>query len=113
MSELLVAMIKFAALQARGGLLAVEVAALGFEQIPKPPTAEESEVAPQSFDAAVEAAARAIKARLLVGKEGGFQNMLGINFPGDEIRAMAEAALTAARQLRPARSTPVELMRFP
>jgi hypothetical protein len=96
-SELLVAIIKLAALQVRFGLLAVEVAALGFEQIPKPHPAEESEVVP-SFDAEVEVAARALKARLLDGKEGGFQNMLRINFPDDEIRARAEAALTAARQ---------------
>ena len=33
-SELLVAIIKLAALQVRFGLLAVEVAALNFEQIP-------------------------------------------------------------------------------
>jgi hypothetical protein len=35
---------------------------------------------------------------LLGGKEGGFQNLLRINFPDNEIRAMAEAALKAARQ---------------
>jgi hypothetical protein len=98
LSELLVAIIKLAALQVRFGLLAAEVAALGFEQITKPHPAEESEVAPRSFDAEVEAAARAIKARLLGGKEGGFQNLLRINVPDNEIRAMAEAALKAARQ---------------
>jgi hypothetical protein len=97
-SELLVAIIKLAALQVRFDLLAVEVAALNVEQIPKPLPAKESQVAHRSFDAEVEAAARVFKARLLGGKEGGFQNMLRINFPDDEIRAMAEAALTAARQ---------------
>jgi hypothetical protein len=98
-SELLVATIKFAALQAHFGLLAVEVTASNFEQMPKPPPAKESEVAYGSFDAEVEAAAGVIKARLLAGKEGGFQNMLRVNFPDNEIRAMAEAALTAARQV--------------
>src|SRR5665213_2791744 len=93
-SELLVAIIKLAALQVRRGLLAVEVAALSFEQIPKPLPAKDGELAHRSFDAEVEAAARAIKARLLGGKEGWFQNMLRINFPDDEIYAMAEAALT-------------------
>jgi hypothetical protein len=96
-SELLVAIIKLAALQVRFGLLAVEVAALNFEQIPEPLPAKESEVGYRSFDAEVEAAATVIKARLMGGKEGGFQNILRINFPDDEIRAMAEAALTAAR----------------
>jgi hypothetical protein len=93
--KLLVASVKLAALQARFGLLAVEVAAFNFEKIPKPLPANEGEVAHRSFDA--DAEARVIKARLPGGKEGGFQNMLRINFPEDEIRAMAEAALTAAR----------------
>jgi hypothetical protein len=98
LSELLIAIIKLSALQVRFGLLAVEVAALNFEQISKPVTATGAEVTHRSFDAEVEAGARAIKARLLGGKEGGFQNMLRINFPDDEVRAMAEAALTAARR---------------
>jgi hypothetical protein len=76
---------------------AVEIGALGFEQMLKPPPAEQSAVSPRSFDAEVDAAARAIKARLLGGKDGGFQNMLRVNFPDDGIRAMAEAALAAAR----------------
>jgi hypothetical protein len=98
-SELLLAIIKLAALQVRFGLLAVEVAALSFGQMSKPLPAKDGELARRSFDAEVEAAARAIKAQLLGGKEGGFQNMLRINFPDDEIRAMAEAALLAARQV--------------
>jgi hypothetical protein len=92
-SGLLVAMIKFAALQAQFGLRALEIGALGFEQMLN----NQQSAVPRSFDAEVDAAARAIKARLLGGKDGGFQNMLRINFPDDEIRAMAEAALAAAR----------------
>jgi hypothetical protein len=104
-SELLLAIIKLAALQVRFGLLVVEVDALSFERIPRPRPAKEprncglvrssSEPAHRSSDAEVDAAARAIKAQMLGGKDGGFQNMLRINFPDDEIRAMAEAALTA------------------
>jgi hypothetical protein len=54
---------------------------------------------PSSFDADIDAAAGAIKAKLLCGRDGGFRNMLQLNFPDDEIRAMAEAALTAARRV--------------
>jgi len=72
-SELFVAMIKCAALQAHFGLLAVEAAALSFEQIPNPPPVKDAH---RSFDAEIEAAARAIKA-LLGGKEGGFQTCFG------------------------------------
>jgi hypothetical protein len=99
-SELLVAIIKLAALQARFGLLTVEVAALGVGQMPKPPHTDDSDPSNRSFDAQVDTAARAVKAKLLGGREAGFRNMLQINFPDDEIRAMAEAALTAACRAR-------------
>jgi hypothetical protein len=97
-SELLVAVIKLAALQARFDLLAIEVAALSVGQMLKPSHAENSEPAHRSFDAEVDAAARAIKIKLLGGREAGFRNMLQINFPDDEIHAMAQAALMAARR---------------
>jgi hypothetical protein len=81
-SELLLAIIKLAALQVRFGLLVVEVDALSFERIPRPPPAKEprncglvrssSEPAHRSSDAEVDAAARAIKAQMLGGKDGGF-----------------------------------------
>ena len=94
-SELFVAIIKLAELQARYGLVTAEVAALRVGQILK----EASEPFPPSFEAEIDAAARAIKAKLLGGRDIGFQNLLQINFPDDEIRAMVEAALMAARQV--------------
>ena len=94
-SELFVAIIKLAELQARYGLVTAEVAALRVGQILK----EASEPFPPSLEAEIDAAARAIKAKLLGGRDIGFQNLLQINFPDDEIRAMAEAAFMAARQV--------------
>ena len=91
---------KFAALHVRFGLLAVEVAALSFEQMPEPPYAEDREPAGQSMDAQIDAAAGAIKTKLLTGREAGFRNMLQTNSPNDEIKAMAEAALKAARRMQ-------------
>jgi hypothetical protein len=96
MSELLVAIDELAALQVRFGLLAVGVAAMSVERMLAPPHPESGEPA-RPFDAQVDAAARVIKAKLLGCRDGGFQNMLRINLPDDEIRAMADAALTAAR----------------
>jgi hypothetical protein len=97
-SELFVALTKLATLQARFGLVATEVAALSIGQMLKPSTVGAGEPFPLSSDAEVDAAARAIKAKLLGGRDIGFQNMLRINFPDDEIRAMAEGALMAARR---------------
>jgi hypothetical protein len=96
-SELFVAIIKLAELQARYGLVTAEVTALRVGQILKESNAEASEPFPVSLEAEIDAAARAIKAKLLGGRDIGFQNTLRINFPDDEIRAMAEAALMAAR----------------
>ena len=47
----------------------------------------------------IEAAAWAIKVRLIAGHELGFQCLLRANFSGDVIRDMARAALEAARQI--------------
>jgi hypothetical protein len=96
-SELLVAYIKLAELQARVGLVTAEVAASSVEQMLEPSSAEAGELFRPSFEAEVGAAARAIKAKLLGCRDIGLQNMLRVNFPDDEIRAMAEAALMAAR----------------
>jgi hypothetical protein len=96
-SDLLVVAIKLAAVQMRFGLIAAEVAALSFGQM-----TDRSEVGaekrPQPFnDAEIDAAARVINDKLLGRRDGGFQNLLRLNFPDDEILAMAEAALSAAR----------------
>ena len=82
----------------RFGLLAVEVASI--VQMPNSSQAEGNEPGNNPSDAEVDAAARAIKAKLLGNRETGFRNVLQINFPDDDIRAMAEAALTAAHRAR-------------
>jgi hypothetical protein len=100
MSELLVAIIKLAAVQVRFGLVAMEVASLSIGQMVDRSDVATDKPAQPSIDAAIDAAARAIKAKLLRGRDGGFRNILQLNFPDDEIRAMAEAALTAARLVK-------------
>jgi hypothetical protein len=98
-SELMVAVIKLTALQSRFGLVAAEVAALSAGQMYKPAVTDPLEQSPRrSFDVELYAATQAIKAKLLGGRECGFRNVLQVNFPDDEIRAMAEAALLAARR---------------
>jgi hypothetical protein len=79
-SELSVAIIKLAELQARFGLVTAEVAALRVGQILKESNAEASEPFPLSF-AEVDAAARVIEAKLLGGRDIGFQNMLRDQLP--------------------------------
>jgi hypothetical protein len=79
-SELLLAVIRLTALQARFGLLVVEIAALSIGQMPNSSQAESNEPGNRTFDAEVGAAARAIKARLLGGKEGGSKTCFGLIF---------------------------------
>jgi hypothetical protein len=100
LSEFLVAIDELAALQVRFGLLAVGVAASSVKRMVAPPHPESGEPADRISDVQVDAAARAIRAKLFGCRDGGFQNMLRINFPDDDIRAMAEAALTAAHQAK-------------
>jgi hypothetical protein len=100
MSDLLVAIIKLAAVQVRFGLVAMEVAALSIGRTVDRSDIEIDKPAQPSIDAEIDAAARAIKAKLIGRRDGGFRNMLQLNFPDDEIRVMAEAALTAARRVK-------------
>ena len=96
-SELLVLTIRLAALQLRFGFIAAEVAGLGVRQVITA-NADRAVNVPDrtSSDAEVDAAAQAIKRRLLAGRDMGFRNMLQVNFPDEEIRAIAEVALAAA-----------------
>jgi hypothetical protein len=100
MSDLLVAIIKLAAVQVRFGLDSMEVASLSIGQMVDRSDVETDKPAQPSIHAEIDAAARAIKAKLLGGRAGGFRNMLQLNFPDDEIRAIAEAALSAARRVK-------------
>jgi hypothetical protein len=99
-SELFFAIVKLAAEQLRFGLVTAEIAASGDRRMASASATEVAHAAvqtPPSFDVEVEAAARVIKDKLLDRRDGGFRNLLRLNFPDDEIREMAEAALSAAR----------------
>jgi hypothetical protein len=96
-SDLFVAAIKLAAVQVRFGLIAAEVAALSFGQMTDRSEVEAEKPGQPFSDAEIDAAARVIKDKLLGRRDGGFRNLLRLNFPDDEILAMAEAALSAAR----------------
>jgi hypothetical protein len=101
-SELFIAIVKLATEQLRFGLVAAEIASSGARQMAGASATEVADAAVQpksSFEAEIDAAARAIKVKLLAGRDLGFRNILQLNFPDDEIRAMAEAALTAARRV--------------
>ena len=99
-SDLLIMAIKLAAVQMRFGLIVMEFTALSLGQIADRSEVE-TESAPQSLsDAEIDAAARVIKDKLLGGRDGGFRNMLHLNFPDREILEMAEAALSAARSAK-------------
>jgi hypothetical protein len=55
---------------------------------------------PAIGDAEIEAAAVAIKAKLIQGHDVGFQDMLRTNLPDDIVLEVARAALEAAREAR-------------
>jgi hypothetical protein len=48
----------------------------------------------------LDAATQVLKSKLLAGREAGFRNVLRVNFPDDEVKAMAEAILVAAHRVR-------------
>lgn len=100
MSELLASFVRLAAVPARFGLLVAE-AALSFGKSvvgseSASPDAGTSGVSDQEIDAA----AGVIRASLLTGQDINFHDMLQTKFPEATIRAMAEAALLAARNAR-------------
>jgi uncharacterized protein YdbL (DUF1318 family) len=96
-SELLIGLIKMAAMPLRVGTVAMEVAALTFERAMMESEVGERASSRESAEAELDAAAEAIKAKLLAGRDLGFQCLLRTNFPDDVIREIAEAALLAAR----------------
>jgi hypothetical protein len=98
-SELFVAIVKIAAAQVRFVLVVGEIVALDAGQMAVASGTEVTHAAlPPSFDPEVEAAAQVNRTMLFAGRDGGFRNVLQANFPDDDIRAMAEAALAAALQ---------------
>jgi hypothetical protein len=83
--------------QVRFGLIAAEVAALSFRQMTDRSEVEAEKPGQPFSDAEIDVAAQVIKDKLLGRRDGGLRNVLRLNFPDDEILAMAEAALPAAR----------------
>ncbi|MDE2242117.1 MAG: hypothetical protein KGK01_06640 [Bradyrhizobium sp.] len=99
MSELLTSFLKLAAIPARFGLIVTEAAlSLGKSVVGSEPASDAgtSGVSDQETDAA----AGVIRASLLTGQDINFHDMLQTKFPEATIRAMAEAALLAARNAR-------------
>jgi hypothetical protein len=100
MSNLLRSLFELSAVPLRLGVIAADAALslgrsiAGSENAPKEKTSRVS-------DAEINAAARVIETTLITRCDIGFLKMLQTNFPEPTIRAMAEAALRAARNSRP------------
>jgi hypothetical protein len=99
-ADLCLALVRFAAIQVRFGLVAAEIAVMGFHQMRDMPTATDVDPPPSISDAELDAATQVLRSKLLAGREAGFRNVLQVNFPDDEIKAMAEGMLVAAQRVR-------------
>jgi hypothetical protein len=99
MSHLLRSLFELSAVPLRFGVIAADAALSLGRSIAGSETASKEQMSRFS-DAEIEAAARVIEVSLVTGRDIAFQNMLQTNFPEGTIRAMAEAALTAARNAR-------------
>jgi hypothetical protein len=104
-ADLCIAFVRLAAIQVRIGLVAAETAAFGFDPMRDISAVAEVDPTPSVSHAELDAAIQVLKGNLLAGREAGFRNVLRVNFPDDEIKAMAEAILVAARRVR-AKSQP-------
>jgi hypothetical protein len=99
MSHLLRSLFELSAVPLRFGVIAADAALSLGRSIAGSETASKEQMSRFS-DAEIEAAARVIEVSLVTGRDIASQNMLQTNFPEGTIRAMAEAALTAARNAR-------------
>jgi hypothetical protein len=100
MSDLLMSLLKLSAVPARFGLLAAD-AALSLVRSVAASKERTSGVPSAPFtETEINAAAHVIEVCLFTGRDLGFQNMLQMQLPAATIRAMAEAALIAARNAR-------------
>jgi hypothetical protein len=70
----------------RFGLVAAEI---GFHTMRDLPAVGEVDPTPSVSHAELDAATQVLKGKLLAGREAGFRNILRVNFPDDEIKAMA------------------------
>jgi hypothetical protein len=99
-ADLCIAFVRLAAIQVRFGLVAAEIAVIGLQQMRDIPAVGDVDPMPPVSDAELDAASQVLKSKLLAGREAGFRNVLQVNFPDDEIKAMAEAILMAAHRVR-------------
>jgi hypothetical protein len=97
--ELLSDLFKLGALQLRLGIIATEAMPTFGSKANQPMGAMDKAMPTATSEEEIEAAARAIEARLIAGHELGFQCLLRANFSGEAIRDMARAALEAARHI--------------
>jgi hypothetical protein len=96
LSDLVSATCKLASMQLRLNAIAVE-ATLALGRISSDPG---EQLNPTVTDIEVDAAARAIEAKLLDGREIGFRSLLRTNFSREAILEMARAALVAAKEVQ-------------
>jgi len=99
-ADLCIAFVRLAAIQVRFGLVAAEISVIGLQQMRGIPAVGDVDPLPPVSDAELDAASQVLKSKLLAGREAGFRNLLQVNFPDDEITAMAEATLMAAHRVR-------------
>jgi len=103
MSQLLTSLLKLSAVPARFGLITAEAALNVGKSLVEPEPASDtraSAVSDAITDQETDAAAGVIRASLLTGQPIDFHDKLQTKFPDAAIRAMAEAALLAARNAR-------------
>lgn len=103
MSQLLTSLLKLSAVPARFGLITAEAAlSVGKSLVEPEPASDTRAGAPSDGlpDQEIDAAAGVIRASLLTGQPVDFHEKLRTKFPDVTIRAMAEAALLAARNAR-------------
>lgn len=100
MSDILSSLLKLTAIPARFGLVAADAAVTFGKSIVEPEQPEPHVPAIRLTEAEIEAAAQTIKINMITGRDTTFLNLLQINFPDATIRAIAEAALIAARDAR-------------
>jgi len=107
MSELIPSFLKLAAVPVRFGLIAAEAVVSTGKSVVDPGPASNtgaSRASDGAFDRVsvqeIDAAAGIIRASLLTGQPVDFHETLRTKFPDVTIRAMAEAALLAARNAR-------------
>ncbi|MDR6306128.1 hypothetical protein GGQ85_003856 [Nitrobacter vulgaris] len=100
MSDIFRSLLKLSAVPARFGLVAADAAVTVGKSIVEPEQTQQNHFAPAARFTAAEINAAAQITSMTIGRDTTFLNLLELNFPEATIRAMAEAALIAARDVR-------------